>query len=355
MVEMMNNSRRSLIEKIYNSGYEKIIEFKVIDAEALDDAGNINNQCNLILSNISDMDSNKLFMHLCPRDEVLNPGYSFAGIYNSYKPLNCRTKSENIYAGLMQLSRDKVSRYANYYYGRNHLKRTEVVDLLISREVDYACGSGTVYVSDELCLGQYFLSPKSYFTREAVKFSSIFANDLIEENICNMARELYEIAQIPLDVEFVIDLHGKVYASELRQISCSHMKNWEKLPIGQNTYINLATCIANSVGSIEGYVVCVDESLKWLKYLENTSDVIFILNSKDNGLQLFLNKIWEKDAQDIKLVINYDEYIIDNHEQYMCYEDSGISFVTKTVNEVFVDGAKIRIVSNGYKNLVSMG
>lgn len=348
----MNSSRRDLIEEIYNSGYKNVIEFRIIDSETLLEVGNIDNQCELILSKTLDISSNRLFMHMCPHDEKLNPGYSFAGIYNSYKPLNCKAKAENIYSGLKKMSKNKVSQYADYYYGRNHLKRTEKVDLLISSEIENACGSGTVYVSDDFYVGQYYLSPRSYYKRESIKFSSISVNSSMEMRICKMARDLYKIVGVPLDVEFVITLYGKIYVSEVRQISYSHLRHWGTFLRTTRECVNVPSCIVNSVGSIEGKVVCVDRGLKWQRYLEDTLDVIFVVNYKDDVLRLFLHEMWKKSVRNIKLIINYNDYIIDNHEQYMCYEDSGISFITKTIDEKFADGNKIRVTSDGWTNLV---
>ena len=57
----------------------------------------------------------------------------------------------------------------------------------------------------------------------------------------------------------------------------------------------------------------------------------------------------------LNLIINYTDYIIDNHEQYMCYEDLGINFVTKTINEEFVEGSMIQIKSKGLTNIIYRG
>lgn len=351
----MNSSRRELIESLFNAGYENLIKFELIYAEDLSCINNMTRQCELILDRSCRLLSNKIFMHACPRDEMLNPGYSFAGIYNSYKPLACRTKKENIYEGLFELSRSKLLPYADYYYGRNHLNRTEVVDILISEELRDVRGSGTVYVSENWCLGQYFVSPISYFTREATKFSSFTINNLIEEKICKVAKDAYMITNISSDIEFVIDIYNNVYISEIRPISRVHLKNMNLCLTSGFDELKLQSSIINSVSEAKGEIVCIDESGNWKTYLSDPTKKIFVLNYSKASLNDFLIEIWKNSTANLNVIINYDDYIIDNHEQYMCYEDSGINFMTKTINEEFVNGSTIQIKSNGCKNVIYRG
>ena len=351
----MNNSRRKLIESIVNAGYKNVIKFEVIDSEDLNYIDNIKGQCELIFDRSYRLSSNKVFMHACPHDEIINPGYSFAGIYNSYKPLACRTKKENIYEGLFELFRNKVLPYADYYYGRNHLKRTEVFDILISEELRDIRGSGTVYVSKNWCLGQYFISPISYFTRESTKFSSFNMSNLLEKKICRVAQDAYMITNTPSDIEFVVDIYNDVYISEIRPISRVHLKNMNSCVASEFDGLKLQSSIINSISEVKGEIVYIDESGNWKNYLGDPIKKIFVLNYNKIRLNNFLTEIWKNKTMNLNLIINYTDYIIDNHEQYMCYEDLGINFVTKTINEEFVEGSMIQIKSKGLTNIIYRG
>ena len=346
----MNKSRRELIESVANAGYEKVVSFEVIDFETLSQIKDMKTRCDLVVKKAEDLASNKIFVHACPHDEKLNPGYSFAGIYNSYKPLACRSKEENIYEGLVELFKRKTLSYADYYYGRNKLERTENIDILISKEVDDVRGSGTVYVFDEVCIGQYFASPISYFTREAIKFSSFNLKNSIEKNINRMATDAFSIINIPIDIEFVIDVHNDIFISEIRPISKKHQNNITQCQITDLEKSMVASCIINSVGEVEGKIILIEENECWKNYLDNLNGKIFVLNYSRARLEQFLNEIWKKNIDNVSLVINYDNFIIDNHELYMCFEDCGLNFITKTVNERFEDGSSVQIKSNGFSN-----
>lgn len=293
--------------------------------------------------------NNKLFVHPCPRDEISNKGYSFAGVYNSYKPLRCLTAEENIRNAVQLIKNNLMSYYGDYYYRCNNLLGNKKIDLLVSCENDSICGFGTGYTSGDCYIVQYYDSPLSIYKKEAKKFKvsnqeiSKLSNN-IERNIIMALKDIHsQIGEI-LDVEFVFDRSLNIIVNEVRYLSDAHKRNWVQTYYNNWYYSTVNSCILNTVGTIHRRIKCWEKDC--LDDFDSNIDILYVQYESDNQIFKILQLL--EGLTQVALIISYPDHIIDNHLAYIIQEDATFNFVLRCVNLQINCGEWICVNSDGF-------
>lgn len=329
-----------------NSVYVKNKQF-----ENLWDCESLHPLSDMLVEYASELRNNRIFVHPCPVDEATNLGYSFAGVYRSYKPYRCLNIRENIEKAVWQLKNNGFSFYANFYYQKNELNDSRKVDLFVSCENEDICGYGTGYIDSEKCLMQYFDSPLSIYRNEPKRIYGKI-KDIVSGNVqlhrklvlalCSVQEQIDDI----IDIEFVFDRKLNVFINEVRKLSNSHVANWIKTDESLTwTYGSAASCILNTVGEIEKRVrIWRYQEFNFDEFdLEN--DVLYVRYESDE--QLFEMQKQFADFKRISLIISYPFHIIDNHYSYVLNEYDTFGFILRCTRQLFFEGQIIKIKSNG--------
>ncbi len=324
---------------IYNSLIEEYWKYEDIDSIV-----------NIIMNRSDVLPNNRVFVHPCPIDEALNTGYSFAGVYRSYKPYRGLNIKENIERAVHQIRYDRFSFYGDYYYRRNGLVGARQVDLFVSCENDEICGYGTGYVDSQKCVVQYYDSPLAIYRKEPRRIKGTvedlsFVNDELQKKIMIALYAVQEQVDDIIDVEFVFNRKLNVIINEVRRLSASHKNNWNNSLLECWKFSLATSSILNTVGEIKKRVKIWRKGLFIETDFDVYNEVLCINYESDSQIFELLSSV-EK-FTNVSLIISYPFFIIDNHFSYVLYEDKTFDFVLRCVNYQFINGRTIHVKSDG--------
>ena len=358
----MHSVRLKYLETIKDKSNVPIVNYRKIDwseIEAFYENNDVEGLAQLLFEKSQGL--KMVFVHACPRDESVNREYSFAGVYKSYKPIRGLSRMENMRQAAELLINKRFSTHAEYYYVRHQLAGNKEIDIILSNNIDDIWGYGTGYVDGNgNFLLQYYKSPLSMYTKEAYKYLGnikfVPSQDYLLKNIATALFDSRNCIGTDLDVEFVFTNQMKIYINELRPISFAHRKNWESFffNAGQIKVPSaVRSCVIDSIGNVFGKAIVVNaERDDWVNIFASSNEYIFVVAAED--ILLFLKIVNMYHGENIRLIIQYNNYIIDNHLQYIVYEDTGIEFVAKVINIPLQDGQMVGISSNGLNSTVEI-
>ena len=350
----MRSERLRLFTELEKSKYFQKVNSIYIENEQFEDlwaTEDLQLLSSMLIKYSRELGNNRVFVHPCPLDEAENPGYSFAGIYKSYKPYRCLSTKENIEKAVWQIRYDRFSFYTDFYYQKNALSGSRKIDLFVSCENEGICGYGTGYVDSEKCLVQYYDSPLSIYRKEPKKiYGSIVdivsGNDSLHKKLVLALYSVQEQINGIVDIEFVFDRKLNVIINEVRKLSKAHMVNWVKSNnCAAWTYGSAASCILNTVGEIKKRVRTWKRQEFNGEEFDLENDVLFVCYESDK--QLFEMQKQLSDFKQVSLIISYPYHIIDSHFSYVLNEYDTFDFVLRCTRQMLFDGQIIKIKSNG--------
>jgi len=302
--------------------------------------------------------SDEIFVRAQPLDESLVPHLSFAGVYPSYVPRKKTLRAENLTRGLKKVLSDRHIPYSDYYYSRHKIKSDRPVDVMFSSKIEDVMMFGTAYVFGDQCLIEYFDTPISIFLCDPVR---IFAR--CEQRSIGISekliRSVFAVGQAlsgALDIEFMVDRREQVFVSQVRPISPPHINNWKS--VTERTWAEMRTDgppsnVVNTVGTIAGRVVDFRNRKPRLRDFEGGQKIYVVSHRGEaqgtSSLDIlqFLN--WH-DLSHVMLVVDHDEARVDDHLQYIMYEDPGVAFLAhSTAIPHDIDGRWWRVSSDGFR------
>ena len=301
------------------------------------------------------LNNNRVFVHPCPIDETLNLGYSFAGVYKSYKPYYCLSGHDNITFAIERLLDDRFSYYAEYYYQKNKLIDTRKIDLFISCENEEICGYGTGYVDSKKVIFQYYDSPLSIYRKEAKKVKGrkddlLYLTNHLQKKIMLALFSVQEQINDIVDVEFVFDRNLNIIVNEVRLLSDAHRKKWNLISEPKWIYGNVKSIFLNSIGKIRRRTKIWNEKIFLENKIDIDNDVLCVNYESDKQLLNIFEQIG--DTAGIAIIISYPVYLVDNHFNYIIYEDNSFEFVLRCTNVIFTEGTIIQVESDGFNYLI---
>lgn len=352
LVNKMISERLRLFQKLTDTkDFQKVKGYSLSNERIQEvwDANDLGQLEKMLLDCVSELPNNRIFVHPCPIDESTYKNYSFAGVYKSYKPYRMLDSTKNIKQAVCQITHDRFSYYADFYYENINANTPRYVDLFVSCENDNICGFGTGYVDSKRCLFQYFDTPLSIHRREAVKISATKEtisdiHNTLHSNIIRALFAVQEQIEDTIDIEFVFDKKDMVFINEVRAVSFPHKKNWMLMDEKKWNFGSTLSIQLNSVGKRFRRVK------KWtadfnLASFDSEKDLLYIDYVSD--MHLFEILLQMRGVNNICLFISYPFFIIDNHFSYTLGEYSNIDFIVRGINANLIDGSLIQIESYG--------
>lgn len=283
-----------------------------------------------------------VLIHSCPVDEKMREDLSFAGTYSSYKPRRRLSLEENVELAIQKLFVKSGTNYTDYYYLSHGINTKRQFSLFISKPVDNAAMYGTAYCCKGNCMVSYFDTPLSIYKNDPVRFCSFQKrqNNKYEKNLIHLLREIETFLRCPIDVEFIISRDEKIWVTEVRPISQAHLTNWSSLDEKEMKYIeakHVKSNVLNRVGEFTGKAIDLRKITKEELRITNSNDIYVINHHSKNMIDTisFLKYIVTNDLTEINLLVDHGEERIDDHLQYITYEEKRINCLFHvTTNEL---------------------
>lgn len=299
-----------------------------------------------------------VFAHPCPIDEYYYQHLSFAGVYESYKPLRDKNKKSNIVDGIIKVIQGRYNEYSNYYYSRHKINGSRKVGIIFTPLVDNCCMFGTAYVYEDKCLFDYYDTPLSIYMNDPKRVAASRGSSLegYEKKLAESAFDIQSIFGRPLDIEFIITRNEEVFINQIRPISKPHLHNWAMLEeVVWQTAKNSPppSNVLNTIGSVKGFAIDLRARKPNEMDFYDPVEKIYIVNHGQNlhgtsSLE-FLKLINEYNVANINIILDHGKTRKNNHLQYIVFEDPGISFVANMTNLSNDTVSKqISLVSDGF-------
>lgn len=311
-----------------------------------------------LLDSTRSLASDEIFARAQPLDESLFPNLSFAGVYQSYVPRKKTPRAENLVRGFDKVLSGRYSAYSEYYYSRHNIKSNRPVDVMFSTMVDDVMCFGTAYVIEDRCLIEYFDTPISIFLCDPVRIAAEREQGYIgvSGKLIRTVFAVNEIMNVALDIEFLVDRREQVFVSQVRPISPPHIDNWKS--VTEQTWDEIRadgppSNVINTLGTIEGMAVDLRRRKPSIWDFAQAGKKIYIISHRDvapgtSSLEIlqFLN---QNNLSNIALVVDHGDARMDDHLQYIMYEDPGIVFLVHSTGvPKEIDGEWWRITSDGF-------
>lgn len=302
--------------------------------------------------------SDEIFVRAQPLDESLAPHLSFAGVYPSYVPRKKTPRAENLTRGLKKVLSERHNPYSEYYYSRHRIESDRPVDVMFSSKVEDVMMFGTAYVFGDQCLMGYFDTPISIFLCDPVRIVARYEQKSVGISE-KLIRSVFAVGQTlsgALDIEFMVDRREQVFVSQVRPVSPPHISNWKS--VTERTWAEMRangppSNVVNTVGTSAGTAVDFRNRKPTLRDFEGGQKIYVVSHrgggqgTSSLGILQFLNR---HDLSRVMLVVDHDEARVDDHLQYIMYEDPGVVFLAhSTAIPRDIDGRWCRVSSDGFR------
>jgi hypothetical protein len=311
-----------------------------------------------LLAATSCLPSDRIFARSQPLDESLLPGYSFAGVYQSYAPRRSTPRLENLLRGFGKVLAGRYNRQADYYYSRHSLVTDRPVDLMFSNMVDDVVCFGTAYVLANNCLLTYFDTPVSIFLSDPVRAAARRGQVLPGRSggVVDLMFRIAGVFHVAIDVEFLIDRSDRIFISQVRPMSRPHLRNWSR--VDESVWDEVCDSVpasntVNTRGTLEGTILDLRKTRLDASHVDGEKPCVYVVSHRHSGhgtssLDL-LDFINIHKLQDLVVVVDHGESRQDDHLQYLMHEDPGIEFLAHTVDVPdSIDGAGCVVTSDGF-------
>jgi hypothetical protein len=302
--------------------------------------------------------SDRIFARSQPLDESLLPGFSFAGVYQSYAPRRATPRLENLLRGFRKVLAGRYNRQADYYYSRHSLVSDRPVAMMFSNMVDDVVCFGTAYVLVDKCLLGYFDTPASIFLSDPVRVAARRGQIRRGRSgvIVDLMFRISDVFDTAIDVEFLIDRRDCIFISQVRPMSRRHVCNWSRVDESAWDEVCASTPPSNTVntrGAVEGTVLDLRKTVLNASHAACGDGRIYLVSHRDSGrgtssLDL-LEFVDRHTLHDLAVLVDHGESRQDDHLQYLMHEDPGIAFLAHTTDVPdSIDGAGCLVNSDGF-------
>lgn len=287
-----------------------------------------------------------------PLDEHNRKDLSFAGVFKGYMPLKPGlSRADHLLYGTAAMLAGRFTDYSEYYYARHSIKSSRKVSAILMEpffnlQTESPLLHGTAYVLGDHIRNEYNVTPEPgaiqrdsdlIVDRDGERWYS--KSDLSLESsldfpdrITTALKGLRDHFNHPLDVEYLVDQRGDLYVVQLRPISESHLNNWQALGWVDETDIPHRTAILNSIGSMEGRVVDLRDSVNDISSIDPSNILVINHEMAQAGMDTeTLCKLMAKhNPAGLKVIIDHGEKRARDHLQYAVAEDPSIGFLVQT-------------------------
>jgi hypothetical protein len=311
-----------------------------------------------LVSLTQEIASDRVFVRAQPLDESENPALSFAGVYQSYTPRRGRQRGHHLTKGVARVLRDRFGDYSNYYYARHRISSGRAVDLMFSEMADDTSGFGTCYVHNNQCLLELFDSPLAIFLQDPLRIAAN-RETVLTGFRGRLVRAMFEVSEIlrdSVDIEFLVSRSNQIIVYQARPISPRHRENWQSA--SAKTWETVIKCspssnVVNQVGSITGTAVDLRLRKPLVEDFESADKKIFVINHRQTfggtATLEFLRFLTQYGVNELSLLIDHGAHRVNDHLQYISFEDPGISFLAHSAGVPHgLDQRRLLVESDGF-------
>jgi hypothetical protein len=314
-----------------------------------------------LLIKTQSLSSDEIFARAQPLDESLAPHLSFAGVYHSYAPRRKTARADNLTQGFNRVMAGRRSPYSEYYYSSHGIVSERPIDMMFSTMVPDVMCFGTGYVFGDQSLIGYFDTPISIFLRDPVRLAARRDQRFTDDISGELIQSLFAIERVlrrALDIELIVDRRGQIFVAQIRSLSLAHSDNWTR--VAEKTWHKVCvegppSNVVNTVGIVSGTVADFRRRAPSLRDFESGAQRICVVSHHGNesastsALEL-LQFLDHNNLSNIVLVVDHGEARVDDHLQYITFEDRRMKFTVHATNiPEEIDGRHWRISSDGFR------